>query len=47
MTATPEQRGWLGEKNRAKAVAEYDEASMIARYGALYSSVLGRPGALA
>ena len=44
--ATPEQRGWLGEKNRAKAVADYEEATMIARYAALYSSVLGEPGRL-
>ncbi|WP_010162869.1 glycosyltransferase family 4 protein [Sphingomonas sp. PAMC 26617] len=44
--ATPEQRGWLGEKNRAKAVADYDEATMIARYAALYSSVLGQPDRL-
>ena len=44
--ATPEQRGWLGQKNRAKAVAEFDEATMIARYRALYSTVLGQPGRL-
>jgi glycosyltransferase involved in cell wall biosynthesis len=39
-------RTWLGEQNRAKAVAEYDEAVMIARYAALYSGAVGRPGAL-
>lgn len=44
--ATPEQRGYLGQKNRAKAVAEFDEATMIARYRALYSTVLGQPGRL-
>jgi len=38
-------RKWLGEQNRVKAVAEYDEATMIARYAALYSGALGRPGA--
>jgi glycosyltransferase involved in cell wall biosynthesis len=40
-------RAWLGEQNRVKAVAEYDEAVMIARYADLYSGALGRPGALA
>ena len=40
-----EGRSWLGEKNRAKAVAEYDEATMIARYAALYGGVIGRPDA--
>jgi len=44
--AEPSARSWLGEQNRVKAVAEYDEATMIARYAALYSGALGRPGAL-
>lgn len=39
-------RKWLGEQNRVKAVAEYDETTMIARYAALYSGALGQPGAL-
>jgi len=39
-------RKWLGEQNRVKAVAEYDETTMIARYAALYSGALGRPGVL-
>ncbi|MDY7523086.1 glycosyltransferase [Sphingomonas sp. 10B4] len=43
--ATPEGREGLGELNRRKAVAEYDEATMIARYAQLYGSVIGRPGA--
>jgi len=43
--ATPEGRKALGELNRRKAVAEYDEATMIARYAQLYGSVIGRPGA--
>jgi glycosyltransferase involved in cell wall biosynthesis len=43
--ATPEGRKGLGELNRRKAVAEYDEATMIARYAQLYGSVIGRPGA--
>lgn len=37
----------VGDANRAKAVAEYDEALMIARYRSLYEEALGRPGALA
>lgn len=41
----PEGRRWLGELNRRKAVAEYDEATMIARYAALYGGVIGRPEA--
>jgi hypothetical protein len=36
----------VGAANRAKAVAEYDEGVMIARYRELYEAVLGRPGAL-
>ena len=39
-------RRYLGELNRARARAEYDEATMIARYRALYEGALGRPGAL-
>jgi len=35
----------IGLANREKAVAEYDEAAMIARYGALYGEAIGRPGA--
>ena len=36
----------VGDANRAKARAEYDETVMIARYKALYEEALGRPGAL-
>ena len=39
-------RAQVGAANRAKAVAEYDEAVMIARYRDLYEGALGRPGAL-
>jgi glycosyltransferase involved in cell wall biosynthesis len=42
--ATPQERAGLGELNRRKAVAEYDEATMIARYAKLYGEVIGRPG---
>ena len=43
--ATPEQRRWLGYLNQQKAVAEYDEATMIARYAAVYGAAIGRPAA--
>ncbi|MBJ6121886.1 glycosyltransferase family 4 protein [Sphingomonas mollis] len=39
-------RAQVGAANRARAVAEYDEAVMIARYRDLYEGALGRPGAL-
>lgn len=42
----PDVRARIGAANRAKAVAEYDEAVMIARYTALYEEAIGRPGAL-
>jgi hypothetical protein len=32
----------IGEANRAKARAEYDEARMIERYRALYWGLMGR-----
>ncbi|CAN5359630.1 glycosyltransferase family 4 protein [soil metagenome] len=41
--AKPEGRTWLGQQNRAKAVAEYDEKLMIARYAALYGQAMRRP----
>ncbi|MEO7681609.1 MAG: glycosyltransferase [Sphingomonas sp.] len=43
---TPAGRAWIGEENRAKARAEYDEKCMIARYAALYAEAMGRPGIL-
>lgn len=42
----PDIRVQVGAANRAKAVAEYDEATMVARYAALYEEAMGRPGAL-
>jgi len=39
-------RRTVGAANQAKAVAEYDEGVMIARYRALYEGALGQPGAL-
>jgi len=35
----------IGQANREKAVAEFDEKAMIARYGRLYGEALGRPEA--
>ncbi|MDF2603129.1 glycosyltransferase [Sphingomonas sp.] len=46
LIADPELRRTVGDANRRKAQAEYDERQMIARYAALYESALGRPGAL-
>ena len=43
----PDLRRALGVANQARAVAEYDERTMIARYAALYEEAIGRPGALA
>ena len=43
----PDLRRALGEANRVKAQADYDEALMIARYRDLYEGAMGRPGALA
>jgi glycosyltransferase involved in cell wall biosynthesis len=42
----PAARAFVGAQNRVKAMAEYDESGMIARYIALYEAVMGRPGAL-
>lgn len=41
--AKPEGRAWLGQQNRARAMAEYDEKTMIARYATLYGQAIGRP----
>ena len=46
MTGDESLRQTLGQANRAKAVAEYGEADMLARYSALYEQAMGRPGAL-
>jgi glycosyltransferase involved in cell wall biosynthesis len=42
----PGLRATLGAENRRKAVADYDESVMIARYAGLYEAAIGRPGAL-
>ncbi|WP_066776481.1 glycosyltransferase family 4 protein [Sphingomonas sp. CCH5-D11] len=46
LIANPELRRSVGEANRRKAQAEYDERRMIKRYAALYEEAMGRPGAL-
>jgi len=42
LASDPAERNLVGEANRAKARAEYDEAKMIASYRRLYSSAMGR-----
>src|SRR6478735_6176344 len=42
LAADPALRKRIGEANRAKAVAEYDEKRMIERYRALYAGLAGR-----
>ncbi|SEN23365.1 Glycosyltransferase involved in cell wall bisynthesis [Sphingomonas gellani] len=39
-------RRQVGAANRARVVAEFDSATMIARYKSLYEDAMGRPGAL-
>ena len=42
----PAGRAAVGKANRAKAMTEYDEKTMITSYRALYEGAVGRPGAL-
>lgn len=42
LAANPALRRRIGEANRAKARAEYDESTMIERYRALYWGLMGR-----
>ena len=39
-------RRTIGQANRARAAADYDESVMIARYAALYEGAMRRPGSL-
>jgi glycosyltransferase involved in cell wall biosynthesis len=41
----PDLRRAIGQANREKAAAEFDEREMIARYGRLYGEAIGRPDA--
>jgi glycosyltransferase involved in cell wall biosynthesis len=43
----PDLRKAIGQANREKAVTEFDEKAMIARYGRLYGDAIGRPDAFA
>lgn len=45
LMGSPERRSEIGAANRAKALANYDERVMIARYASLYGEAIGRPGA--
>ena len=38
----PALRASVGAANRARARAEYDEATMVATYGRIYAGALGR-----
>jgi len=42
----PEERGYVGDENRARARALFDEGEMIAAYAKLYRAAMGRPDAL-
>lgn len=46
LVADPDLRRSVGEANRRKAQADYDERQMIDRYATLYEAALGRPGVL-
>ncbi len=42
LAASPDLRTAIGKANRAMAVADYDEASMLARYREVYGRAIGR-----
>ncbi len=42
----PEEREMVGEENRARARAFYDEGEMVAAYARIYGAAMGRPDAL-
>ena len=42
LAADPALRARVGKANRARALAEYDEQSMVAAYRALYGRAMGR-----
>lgn len=46
LAADPELRAKIGAANRAHAIAQYDEAAMIAAYRSLYVGAIERPGAV-
>ncbi len=46
LAKNPDLRGRIGEANRVRAAALFDEKAMIASYAALYTNIVGKPGAL-
>lgn len=46
LARNPESMHYIGEQNRARARALFDEAAMIASYARLYGAAMGRPDAL-
>ena len=42
LAADPKLRRTVGEANRQRALAHYDEAAMVAAYRQVYGRVLGR-----
>ncbi len=47
LVGAPAERERVGAANRVRAVADYDEAAMIAAYAKLYGAALARPDILA
>ena len=46
LARNPESMHYIGEQNRARARALFDEAAMIASYARLYGAAMGRPDGL-
>ena len=46
LARNPESMHYIGQQNRARARALFDEAAMIASYARLYGAAMGRPDAL-
>jgi glycosyltransferase involved in cell wall biosynthesis len=46
LARNPDSMHYIGEQNRARARALFDEAAMIASYARLYGAAMGRPDAL-
>ena len=47
LVETADLRSTIGRANREKAAADFDEKTMIERYGRLYDDAVGRPGTFA
>lgn len=46
LARNPESMHYIGQQNRARARALFDEAAMIASYARLYGAAMGRPDGL-